>query len=139
VNEERSSTERIYELLGAYMQGDEEKLRSLIHPDGEIRGAPGLINEGTFHGYDGFREWLAQWEDVWDEVNYEPGEVIDVAERLVVVPVHTVGVGAGSGMRIDSVFGWLYEWEGDLTTRFHVYPDLDAALEAARKIEAERA
>jgi ketosteroid isomerase-like protein len=137
VNEPRSSAERVYELLGAYQQGDEEKLRSLIHPEGEVRGAPGLLNEGTFYGYDGFREWLGQWEEAWEEINYEPGEVIEVDERLIVVPVHTVGVGAGSGMRIDAVFGWLYEWRGELTTRFHVYPDVDSALEAAKQIAAE--
>jgi hypothetical protein len=138
VNDQPTGAERIYELLGAYLQGDEEKLRSLIHPQGEIVGGPGLINEGTFHGYEGFREWLGQWEEAWEEINYEPGEIIEVDEYLVVVPVRTVGVGAGSGMRVDSVFGWLYEWQGDLTTRFHVYPSLDDAREAAQRIAAQR-
>ena len=138
VNESESSAQRIYRLLGAYLENDEEKLRGMIHPQGEVRGGPGLINEGTFYGYDGLREWLRQWEDAWDEINYEPGEVIEVDENLIVVPVRTVGVGAVSGMRIDGVFGWLYEWDGDLATRFHVYPDLDSALEEAKRIAAER-
>jgi ketosteroid isomerase-like protein len=111
-------------------------MRALIHPDGEIYGAPGLINEGTYRGYDGFREWIRQWEEAWDEVNYEPGEIVEVNEHLVVVKVHTVGVGAVSGLEIDAIFGWLYEWRDGLTTRFHVYPDVDSALEAAREIAA---
>src|SRR3954466_13265318 len=48
----------VYEILGAYQQGDEEKLRSLMHPEAEVYGAPGLINAGTYHGYEGFRGWL---------------------------------------------------------------------------------
>jgi hypothetical protein len=60
----------VYEILGAYQQGDEERLRSLMHP--------------------------------------------------------------------DAVFGWLYEWEDGLSRRFHVYPDLEGALEAGRRMAAER-
>jgi ketosteroid isomerase-like protein len=134
----KTSAELVFATLGAYQEGDEEKLRSLMHPEGEIHGAPGLINAGTYHGYEGFREWLLQWEEAWEEVNYEIGEIIEVSQDLVVVPVHTVGVGAVSGVEIDAVFGWLYEWRDGRAVRFHVYPDVDMALEAARRLAAER-
>jgi ketosteroid isomerase-like protein len=128
----------VYEILGAYQEGDDERLRGLMHPDAEIHGAPGLINAGTYHGYDGFREWLQQWDEAWDEINYELGEPIEVSEEVIVVPVHTVGIGAGSGLRTDAVFGWLYEWRDGLSRRFHVYPDVERALEAGRLLAAER-
>jgi len=138
VNSPKSSSELVYEILGAYQQGDEEKLRSLMHPDAEVHGAPGLINAGTYHGYEGFREWLQEWDDAWDEINYELGEIIELDEDIVVVPIHTVGIGAVSGLRIDAVFGWLYEWQDGRSRRFHVYPDVDSAIEAAKRIAAER-
>jgi ketosteroid isomerase-like protein len=128
----------VYEILGAYQQGDEEKLRRLMHPDVEVHGAPGLINAGTYYGYEGFREWLEHWDDAWDEVKYELGEPIEVNERIIVVPVHVVGIGAVSGLRIDAIFGWLYEWQDGLSRRFHVYPDVEGALVAAERIAAER-
>jgi ketosteroid isomerase-like protein len=129
----------VYEILGAYLQGDEEKLRSLIHPDGEVHGAPGLINAGTYYGYEGLREWLSHWEEAWDEINYELGDPIEVSDSVIVVPVHVAGVGATSGLRIDSIFGWLYQWEDGMSRRFHVYPTLEEALEAARQLAAEPA
>ncbi len=137
MNASRSSAELVFELLGAYQRGDEEKLRSLIHPEAEVHGAPGLLNAGTYHGYDGFREWLGQWEDAWEEISYEPGEIMELDEHLAVIPVHTVGIGR-SGVQVDSIFGWLYEWRDGLTVRFHVYPDPDSALEAGRRIAAQR-
>ena len=60
--------------------------------------------------------------------------MIDVGENLVVVPVHIVGRGAGSGLEIDSVFGWMYEFRDGRTARFHVYASVDNALEAARRL-----
>jgi ketosteroid isomerase-like protein len=127
----------VYEILGAYQEGDEDKLRSLMHPEAEVRGAPGLINAGTYYGYDGFQEWIRQWDEAWDEINYELGEIVEVDENVLVVPVRTVGRGAGSGIEIDSVFGWLYQWEDGLSRRFHVYPDVETAVEAGRRIAAE--
>jgi ketosteroid isomerase-like protein len=121
-------------MLGAYVTGDEETIRASIPPDGEVYGAPGLINSGTYHGYDGFRQWIRQWEEAWDEVNYELLEPTEVGETFVVFPVHVVGRGAGSGLEIDSVFGWLYEVRDGQMVRFHAYPQANQALEAAKRL-----
>jgi SnoaL-like domain len=128
----------VYEILGVYRQGDEQGLRGFMHPQAEIHGAAGLINAGTRYGYDGFREWLRQWNEALDEISYELGEPIEVDESVIVVSVHVVGVGAASGLRIDAIFGWLFEWDNGLLRRFHAYPGLDGALDAARRIAAER-
>jgi ketosteroid isomerase-like protein len=126
----------VYDTLAAYQQGDEERLRSLIHPEAEAYGAPGLINTGTYRGYEGLREWLRQWEEAWDEESYELGEIIEVDDSILVVPVRVGGRGAGSGVEIDRVFAWLYQWEDGLARRFHIYPDVEAALAAASELAA---
>jgi ketosteroid isomerase-like protein len=138
MNDSKSSIELLYEVMGAYQQGDEEKVRDLMHPEAEVHGAPGLINAGTYYGYEGYQQWLQQWDEAWDEINYELGEPIDVDESIVVVPVHVVGVGAVSGLRIDAIFGWLYQFQEGLARRFHVYPDVEEAVEAAKRLAAER-
>ena len=128
------NTELVQKILGAYLTGDEETLRAMIPPHGEIYGAPGIINAGTYHGYEGFMHWVRQWDDAWDEINYELGEVIEVGDSFVVVPAHVVGRGAVSGLQIDSVFGWMYEFRDGQAVRFHTYATTDDALQAARRL-----
>jgi hypothetical protein len=133
------NVERVNQLLAAYLQSDEDQIRQLIHSEGEIYGAPGIVNAGTYSGYDGFRQWVSQWEEAWAEISYELGEIVEVDESLLVVPVHVIGRGASSGVEIDTVFGWLYEWSDGVVTRFHTYPTTEEAMDAARRLTAERA
>jgi ketosteroid isomerase-like protein len=128
------NVEFVTRMLGAYLTGDEETLRASIPPDGEIYGAPGLLNSGIYRGYEGFRQWISQWEEAWGEVDYELGEPTDIGDTFVVLPVHVVGRGAGSGVEIDSTFGWLYEVSDGQMVRFHAYPAVDEALQAAKRL-----
>jgi ketosteroid isomerase-like protein len=128
------NVEFVGRMLAAYLSGDEETLRASIPPEGEVYGAPGLINSGTYHGYEGFRQWIAQWEEAWGEVNYEPREPIEIGETFVVIPVRIIGRGAGSGLEVNSMFGWLYEIRDGQMIRFHAYPAVDDALEAAERL-----
>jgi ketosteroid isomerase-like protein len=124
--------------LGAYQQGDDETLRRLMHPDIETYSEPGMINSGTFRGFDGFKSWSAQWEEAWEEIRYEPVEFIDVDEALLVARVRVVGKGAGSGLEVDREFGYLYEIREGRATRFHLYESAEKAREVANRLAAER-
>jgi ketosteroid isomerase-like protein len=129
--------ELVQRTLGAYLTGDEATLRAMMVPDGEVYGAPGIVNAGTYHGFDGWQQWVRQWEEAWEDANYELLEMIDVGGAFVVVPVRVVGRGAGSGVEVDTVFGWMYEFRDGQVARFHVYPNVDDAVEAAKRL-AER-
>ena len=126
-----SNVELVQKLVGAYLSGDEETLRSMIGPGSEIHGAPGLINSGTYSGYEGFRQWVGEWEDAWEEISYELEEMIEFGDSIIVTPVHVVGRGAGSGAEIDAVFGWLYEFRDGKAVKFHTYVTVGDALESA--------
>jgi ketosteroid isomerase-like protein len=133
------NVQRVYEMLAAYEQGDEDKVREWIDPEGEIYGAPGLVNSGTYYGYEGFRKWIGQWTEAWAEERFELGDIVEVDESVLVVPAHVTGRGASSGLVIDQVFGWVYEWRDGRATKFHVYVTVEEAMEAARQLVAERA
>jgi ketosteroid isomerase-like protein len=137
VNEARTNAELLRTTLAVYQQGDDETLRELMHPEIEIYSEPGMINAGTYSGYDGYRQWAAQWEEAWDEISYEALEIIDVSDTLLVARVRVVGRGAGSGLEIDREFGYLYELKEGRGTRFHVYVSFDSALEAANRLAEE--
>jgi ketosteroid isomerase-like protein len=129
-----SNVELVQRMLGAYLSGDQDALRAIIAPGAEIFGAPGLINSGTYIGYDGFQEWIREWEEAWEQVDYDLQEMIEIGDSIVVVPAHIVGRGAGSGVETDSMFGWLFEFRDDKAIRFHAYVNPDEALEAARAL-----
>ena len=131
--------QRVNDLLAAYMRGDEDEVRDSIDPRAEIYGAPGLVNAGTYYGDEGFQQWIGQWTEAWAEERFELGEFVEVDESVLVVPAHITGRGASSGVEIDHVFGWLFEWREGRATRFHVYLTVDDALDAARSLIAERA
>lgn len=136
---ENPNIQRVHEMLAAYIEGDEGTLRALIDPEGEIHGAPGLVNSGTYRGYEGFREWIGQWTEAWSEERFELGDFVEVDESVLVVPAHVTARGASSGVEIENVFGWLFEWRDGLATRFHAYVTVEDALDAARRLVAERA
>jgi ketosteroid isomerase-like protein len=132
------NAELVHRMLGAYVSGDEETLRSMIGPDSEIYGAPGLINSGVYRGFDGFQQWIEQWEDAWGEVSYELGEATEMGDGFVVIPAHIVARGAGSGVETDNVFGWMWEFRDGRAVRFHAYVTVDEAKNAAERLaEAE--
>jgi ketosteroid isomerase-like protein len=129
-----SNVELVQRMVGAYLSRDEDNLQAIIDPAAEIYGAPGLINSGTYIGYEGFQQWIRQWEEAWEEVNYDLQEMIDVGDSIVVVPAHVIGRGAGSGVEIDSVFGWLFEFRDGRAVRFHAYVSPEEALESAKAL-----
>jgi ketosteroid isomerase-like protein len=132
----KSNAELVVEALTAYQQGQDETVRGFMHPEVEIYSEPGMINAGTFRGFDGFKRWSRQWEEAWDEIRYEPVEFIEVNEWLLVAAVRVTGRGAGSGLEVDRTFGYLYEIRAGRATRLHLYESADKALEAARAIQA---
>jgi ketosteroid isomerase-like protein len=133
------NVQRLYETLVAYEQRDDEKLRQMMDPEGVIYGAPGIVNAGTYYGFEGFQQWISHWEEAWDEINYDIGEIVEVSDSVLVVPAHLVGRGAASGVEIDSTFGWIYQWKDGLLVRYEVHARIEEALEAARKLAAEGA
>jgi ketosteroid isomerase-like protein len=134
-----TNAELVVRALTSYQQGDDETLRELMHPEIEIYSQPGMINAGRFTGFEGFKRWTAQWEEAWDEASYEPVEFIEVDDARLVVRVHVVGTGAGSGLKIDREYGYLYEIRDGRSTRFHLYESVQRAVEAANRLAADEA
>jgi ketosteroid isomerase-like protein len=127
----KSNAEVAVESLVAYQRGDDETLRRLLDPEAEIYSEPGVVNSGTYHGFEGFMTWIRQWEEAWREARYEPLEFIDVGESHLVIRVRVTGTGAGSGIETEREFGWLYEIKNGRATRYHLYESAEKAVAAA--------
>jgi ketosteroid isomerase-like protein len=83
---------------------DERALIELVHPDVEFTS---LIQEveGTFHGHDGFRDYLSELFAAFPDWRGEVEDIRPAAEKLV-VKVHVRASGTGSGASVD-----LIDWQ----------------------------
>jgi ketosteroid isomerase-like protein len=134
----RSNVEILLESFAANERGDEDALRELMDPEIEVYAEPGLINSGSYSGWEGWKQWSGIWDEAWEEISYAPLEVIEVTDSLFVVPTRVVGKGAGSGVEIDRLFAYLYEIRDGRGVRFHTYGSKERALEAAAEISGEK-
>jgi uncharacterized protein len=102
----------------------------LIHPDVEwvfidLQGQP-----RSFHGHDGFHQWLQEMRQGWEDLWWEPERLVDAHNHVVaVVTAHLRG--RGSGIDLDVPLGNLWTIRDGLVVRFQMFLDPTDAFEAA--------
>jgi ketosteroid isomerase-like protein len=122
----------------AYNSGDLEYLLTTFHPQLELVSDAGLLNAGTFHGPEGFVQWVTQWNEAWEDFQVEPLRIEPVGEDHVIVDVHQTGHGAGSGIPVEMTVFWAFETIDELTTRAHLCSKREQAVAAVERWRAER-
>ena len=82
------------------------------------------------HGPDGVREFFRRWVSTFEEWGFEPVEIIDAGDS-VVVHMHQWGRGKGSGASVEGYFWQVWKLRGGKVIRNTHYLDKAEALEAA--------
>lgn len=118
---------RLYATIEADEQGIPDL--SLYAEDVEIRDFD-LPDAGRYVGHDGFLDWLAQWDEAWEDYGIEPLEFIDAGGGCVVV-LQRLWARGPSGLTIDREDGIVYVVRGGRIASFEYHSSRDAALEAA--------
>lgn len=113
--------------FAAFNRGDVTTVLAGLSPDVEIYSSPELANAGSFHGHDGFLEWLGQWLAVWETFRVEPDDFTAEGDD-VLVSVHQYGRGKGSGIEVEMDAVFVLTVRDGKTVRFHLYPDRAGAL-----------
>jgi ketosteroid isomerase-like protein len=102
-------------------------LDALVDPEVEARVIGNPMIPGTFRGHDGYRLLIREWNEMWDEITYEVGEVRESPDALAAA-LRIRGRGSGSGAVTDSVWGWLFRYRGSKIVLWEVYRDVDEAF-----------
>jgi ketosteroid isomerase-like protein len=134
---QENNVQRVREGVNAFNRGDVGGVFAVLADDVEIFSSPALVNAGTFHGHEGYAQWVGQWLDAWDEFTIEVERIEPVGDRHVVVDVRQTGRGRGSGIHVEMRIGYMFDLGDEATKALHLYPSWDEALAAARQREGE--
>jgi hypothetical protein len=86
--------------------------------------------ETVFHGHDGMLELWRYWRDAFQDIRWDPDEVIDFGERFLVTAQQS-GHGSGSGVAVSEPIFQLFTLRRGLVIRQEDFRERSDALEAA--------
>jgi len=119
----------------AFEAGDNDAVAELLSEDVEVFSTPELANPGTFHGRQGYRDWIGPWIDAWQEIEMEISRMTPVGERHVVAEVRQVGRGR-EGIEVSMDVAFLFEIDDDgLVSYLALLPGGEPAMSLARERE----
>jgi ketosteroid isomerase-like protein len=72
----------------------------VLHPDVVIDVTRNVLTPALHHGFDGFRRFLGQVQEEWENLQVEPEELIDAGDN-VVAAVRMSGKRRGSKMKAE--------------------------------------
>jgi len=89
----------------------------------------GLPDAETYHGPEGVREFNRLWIGAFDDFGYEPQEVIDAGDSVIIF-MHQWGRGKGSGAKVDNRFWQVWTVRHGKVVRYRHFSEKGPALEA---------
>jgi ketosteroid isomerase-like protein len=113
---------------------DFELLLIGIDPDHEYRPSPEIMPPdlgGPTHGHEGYLRMWGYWLDAFEDIRYEPEEVLDLGDKFLVT-VRQVGHGSGSGVGLTLPVFQLLTIRGGRTILQEDFLDREEALAAAQ-------
>jgi ketosteroid isomerase-like protein len=102
-------------------------------PGSEYRPSSDLMPpdaESVFHGHDGYLQLWRYWLDAFEDIRWDPEEVLDFGDRFLVT-TEQKGHGSGSGVAVSEPVFLLFKLRRGLVIRQEDFLDRSNALEAA--------
>jgi ketosteroid isomerase-like protein len=86
--------------------------------------------DATWHGPEGFVQSFVDWTEGFDQFSASAEEFIDAGDR-VIVRIHQIARGKGSGVPVEADFWFVHKLSGGKVTRLDMFASKAPALEAA--------
>ena len=118
--------------FAAWERGGVEALLPHLTEDVTWTVRADLPDAGTYRGHDGVRRLLARFEEVLEDMRFEPLDLIPVGEHIV-VPLQWSGRGTMSGAVVAERQGetWVFTVRGAQVSEVREYATKEQALAAA--------
>jgi ketosteroid isomerase-like protein len=137
---EESATPDLVELtrrqLEAVNRRDLDALMTLCPPDGVYdTGADGL---GVFEGPGAIRGFLEDYWGAFEDLRFEPEEVLDLGNGVAFCVLRQDARPAGSTGYVRRREAYVLEWVEGMVARLTVYSDVEEARAAAERLAESR-
>jgi ketosteroid isomerase-like protein len=100
-------------------------------PEIELWLPSGLIQAGgTYRGHAAVLDWMKEWAEAWEEIDYTPEEFTEAGDSVLVRVLYD-GRGKGSKVRVEGRFWYLLKLRNGRLLSWRLYPEKAEALEAA--------
>jgi uncharacterized protein len=125
------NVELVRTLLSAFDRADYEAALEALDREIEWQVPSGVaIGEQVYGGRDEVRRGFAEWLGAWDTYRFEPEEILDHGDHVVVGGMQ-IGRGRGSGAEVRLPTLSVFTLRDGKVTRHRSYGDRTEALEAA--------
>jgi ketosteroid isomerase-like protein len=125
----QENVEVVRRMYDAFDSGDADSALAYFD-SGVVVDASHRVDGRVGHGHEELVAILGEWMGTWEEWQEEVEAIRDAGDRVVVISTQR-GRGKGSGVEWENRFGMLYEIQGGKISRWTIYDDPHAALEAA--------
>jgi ketosteroid isomerase-like protein len=126
-------TRRIRQAYAAQSRRDFEAVLAGWDPACEYRPSRDLMPpdlDAAFHGHDGMLELWHYWRDAFEDIRWDPEEILDLGAKLLVTAQQR-GHGSGSGVAVSESVFQLFTLRRGLVLRQEDFMERSEALAAA--------
>ena len=123
------NVETVRRALNAVMGSSWPEVLAELDPAIEIEDTV-IPDASEYRGHDGFFEWLARWNESWEDWRLQDIEILPGSDNHVVALLRMVAEGKGSGIRVDRPDAVLYTLRDGKIVRMGYYNDQGRALQA---------
>ncbi|MCW2969254.1 MAG: hypothetical protein JWO23_381 [Solirubrobacterales bacterium] len=117
-------------LVRAKDTGDWQPVLAELDPDVEIDDLDISLDTEHYKGHDGFRRWIAVWNDAWESWRIEGLEVRPAAEDRGIALFSMIVTGKGSGIELSRQDAVVSTLRAGKITEIGYYNDQQQALKA---------
>jgi ketosteroid isomerase-like protein len=122
-----SNLEIVRSGLDAWNRQDYEAAIGFLHADVELVPMRAVFEGMVYRGADGFREFLDDMSEDWEDFRLEPDELREIDDARVLVLGRIQGRGKASGMEFEAPAAWVCELQDGKVTKVQFYAHEEAA------------
>ena len=113
-------------LIDTFNRSDIEGFIAIAHPEVELRPIRGMLEEIEYQGHDGLREFQADSEAAWTELEFQPAGIEARGEEAVIGGFFRLR-GRASGALTERSAALAVRMREGLVARVAIHPDGDSA------------